>query len=43
MIIHAILVTDGKDYEIHKDSPAKHQEALKMGSNMIQYVVDGWE
>ena len=30
-----------EDYEIHKDSPAKHQEALKMGSNMIQYVMMG--
>jgi hypothetical protein len=30
-----------EDYEVHKDSPEKHQEALKMGANMIQYVLMG--
>lgn len=30
-----------EDYEVHKDSPEKHQLALKMGSNMLQYVLMG--
>jgi hypothetical protein len=28
-----------EDFEVHKDSPETHQKALKMGANMIQYVL----
>lgn len=28
-----------EDYEINKDSPEIHQKALKMGANLIQYVM----
>jgi len=27
-----------EDYEVHKDSPEVHQKALKMGSNLLQFV-----
>ena len=27
-----------EDYEVHKDSPETHQKALKMGTNLLQYV-----
>ena len=27
-----------EDYEVHKDSPELHAKALKMGTNLIQYV-----
>jgi len=27
-----------EDPEVHKESPEKHQQALQMGANMIQYV-----
>ncbi len=27
-----------EDYEVHNDSPVKHQDALKMGANIISYV-----
>lgn len=27
-----------EDFEVHKDSPEKHQEALKMGANLLEYV-----
>ncbi len=27
-----------EDYEVHKDSPAIHEKALKMGANILQYV-----
>jgi len=27
-----------EDYDVHKDSDAKHQQALQMGANMIKYV-----
>jgi len=30
-----------EDYEVHKDSPEAHQKALKMGANLIQYVLMG--
>ena len=30
-----------EDFEVHKDSPEKHEQALKMGANMIQYVLMG--
>lgn len=29
--------------EVHKDSPEAHQKALKMGANIIQYVLMGGE
>jgi hypothetical protein len=29
--------------EVHKDSPEKHQQALKFGANMLQYVLMGGE
>ncbi len=29
-----------EDYEVHKDSPEAHQKALKMGANLLQYVMD---
>ena len=32
-----------ESYEIHKDSPEAHQKALKMGANVIQYVLMGGE
>jgi hypothetical protein len=32
-----------ESFEIHKDSPETHQKALKMGANMIQYVLMGGE
>jgi hypothetical protein len=32
-----------ESYEVHKDSPEIHQKALKMGANMIQYVLMGGE
>jgi len=32
-----------ESYEIHKDSPEAHQKALKMGANIIQYVLMGGE
>ncbi len=32
-----------ESFEIHKDSPEIHQKALKMGANMIQYVLMGGE
>lgn len=30
-----------EDYEVHKDPPEKHQAALQMGANLVQYVFDG--
>lgn len=30
-----------ENYEVHKDSPETHQKALKMGANIIQYVLMG--
>jgi hypothetical protein len=30
-----------EDYDVHKDPPEKHQQALQMGANMLQYVFDG--
>ena len=30
-----------EDFEVHKDSPEKHEAALKMGANLIQYVLMG--
>lgn len=30
-----------EDPEVHKDKPEKHQEALRMGANLIQYVFMG--
>ena len=27
-----------EDFEVHRDPPAKHQAALQMGANIIQYV-----
>lgn len=27
-----------EDYDVHKDPPEKHQAALQMGANLIQYV-----
>ena len=32
-----------ESFEVHKDSPETHQKALKMGSNIIQYVLMGGE
>ena len=32
-----------KSFEVHKDSPEAHQKALKMGANIIQYVLMGGE
>ena len=32
-----------ESFEVHKDSPEAHQRALKMGANMIQYVLLGGE
>jgi hypothetical protein len=28
-----------EDFEVHKDSEASHQKALKMGANLLQYVL----
>lgn len=28
-----------EDYEVHKDSPETHLKALKMGANLLQYVL----
>jgi hypothetical protein len=30
-----------EDFEVHKDPPEKHQAALQMGANLIQYVFMG--
>jgi Domain of unknown function (DUF4159) len=30
-----------EDYDVHKDSPEKHQQALQMGANLIQYIFNG--
>lgn len=30
-----------ESFDVHKDSPEAHQKALKMGSNIIQYVLMG--
>jgi len=30
-----------EDYDVHKDAPEKHQQALQMGANLIQYAFDG--
>ena len=30
-----------EDYDVHKDSPEKHQQALHMGANLIQYIFNG--
>jgi len=30
-----------EDFEVHKDSPETHQKALKMGANIIEYVLLG--
>ena len=27
-----------EDYDVHRDPPEKHQAALQMGANLIQYV-----
>lgn len=32
-----------ESFEVHKDSPETHQKALKMGANIIQYVLMGGE
>lgn len=32
-----------ESFEVHKDSPEIHQKALKMGANIIQYVLMGGE
>ncbi|MGZ4048997.1 MAG: DUF4159 domain-containing protein, partial [Bacteroidia bacterium] len=32
-----------ESFEVHKDSPETHLKALKMGANMIQYVLMGGE
>ncbi|MFY9311320.1 MAG: DUF4159 domain-containing protein [Bacteroidia bacterium] len=32
-----------ESFEVHKDSPEAHQKALKMGANIIQYVLMGGE
>ncbi|MCW3085541.1 MAG: hypothetical protein JWP12_2907 [Bacteroidetes bacterium] len=32
-----------ESFEIHKDSPEIHQKALKMGANILQYVLMGGE
>lgn len=32
-----------ESYEVHKDSPEAHQKALKMGANIVQYVLMGEE
>jgi hypothetical protein len=32
-----------ESFDVHKDSPEAHQKALKMGANMIQYVLMGGE
>ena len=32
-----------ESFEVHKDSPETHIKALKMGANMIQYVLMGGE
>lgn len=32
-----------ESFEVHKDSPEIHQTALKMGANMIKYVLMGGE
>jgi len=32
-----------ESFEIHKDSPEVHQKALKMGANIIEYVLMGGE
>ncbi|RYE24994.1 MAG: DUF4159 domain-containing protein [Sphingobacteriales bacterium] len=30
-----------EDQDVHHDTPEKHQQALQMGANIIQYVFDG--
>lgn len=30
-----------EDYEVHKDSPASREQALKMGANILRYVFNG--
>jgi hypothetical protein len=30
-----------EDPEVHKDSQAKHQQALQMGANLIQFAFSG--
>ena len=30
-----------EDYEVHKDSPEAHLKALKMGANLLQYILMG--
>lgn len=30
-----------EDYEVHHDPPEKHQAALQMGANLVQYVFTG--
>ena len=30
-----------ESFEVHKDSPETHQKALKMGANIVQYVLMG--
>lgn len=30
-----------EDYDVHKDPPEKHQAALQMGANLVQYAFDG--
>lgn len=32
-----------ESFEVHKDSPETHQKALRMGANIIQYVLMGGE
>jgi hypothetical protein len=32
-----------ESFEVHKDSPETHRKALKMGANIIQYVLMGGE
>lgn len=32
-----------ESFEVHKDSPETHQKALKMGANILQYVLMGNE
>lgn len=32
-----------ESFEVHKDSPETHQKALKMGANILQYVLMGGE
>lgn len=30
-----------EDFDVHHDTPQKHQEALRMGANLVQYAFNG--